>query len=104
MKKDWKRLEKTLKLRNRFSKPQIKEIRKNLYDIKNSKNLSTQKTKEIEKSLFKLEEHLSNFKKYRFQDEFKCRNVGGIRNLLNRVVFSGINEDYYKPIKTKKCF
>ena len=26
----------------RFSKPQIKEIRKNLYDIKNPKNLSTE--------------------------------------------------------------
>ena len=29
-------------LRDRFSKPQIKEIRKNLYDIKNPKNLSTE--------------------------------------------------------------
>ena len=39
-------------LRDRFSKPQIKEIRKNLYDIKNPKNLSTQKIKEIEESFF----------------------------------------------------
>ena len=39
------------KLRDRFSKPQIKVIRKNLYDIKNQKNLSTQKIKEIEESL-----------------------------------------------------
>ena len=29
-------------LRDRFSKPQIKETRKNLYDIKNPKNLSTE--------------------------------------------------------------
>ena len=29
-------------LRDRFSKPQIKEIRKYLYDIKNPKNLSTE--------------------------------------------------------------
>ena len=29
-------------LRNRFSKPQMKEIRKNLYDIKNLKNLSAE--------------------------------------------------------------
>ena len=35
-------------LRNRCSKPQIKEIRKNLYAIKNLKNLSTQKIKKIE--------------------------------------------------------
>ena len=41
-----KRLKKIRKdfneLRDRFSKPQIKEIRKNLYDIKNPKNLSTE--------------------------------------------------------------
>ena len=35
-------------LRNRCSKPQIKEIRINLYAIKNLKNLSTQKIKKIE--------------------------------------------------------
>ena len=29
-------------LRDRFPKPQIKEIRKSLYDIKNQKNLSTE--------------------------------------------------------------
>ena len=38
-------------LRDRFSKPQIKEIRRNVYDIKNPKNLSTQKIKEIEENL-----------------------------------------------------
>ena len=48
-------------LRDRFLKSQIKEIRKNHYDIKNPKNLSTElhslklKIKEIEESLFKLE-------------------------------------------------
>ena len=105
MKKDWKRLEKTLKLRNRFSKPQIKEIRKNLYDIKNSKNLSTQKTKEIEKSLFKLEEHLSNFKKYRFQDDFEHKNLRDAGNLFNEIAFNqSIDKDYYKLIKTADSF
>ena len=39
-------------LRDRFAMPEIKEIRKNLYDIKNPKNLSTQKIKEIEESFF----------------------------------------------------
>ena len=32
-------------LRDRFSKSQIKEIRKNLYDIKNQKNLSKKRKK-----------------------------------------------------------
>ena len=63
------------KLRDWSSKPQIKEIRKNHYDIKNPKNLSTQKIKEIEESLFKLEERLSNFKKYRPQDDFEHTNI-----------------------------
>ena len=42
------------KLRDMFSKPKIKEIRKNLYKIEN-KNLSESKTKEIGKTLFELE-------------------------------------------------
>ena len=37
-------------LRDRFSMPEIKEIRKYLYDIKNPKSLLTQKIKEIEES------------------------------------------------------
>ena len=57
-------------LRDRFSMSQMKGIRKNLHDIKNQKNLSTQKIKEIENSIFKLEKCLSNFKKYRYQDDF----------------------------------
>ena len=91
--------------RDRFSKPQRKEIRKNLYDIKNFKNLSTklhskQKIKEIEVSLSKLEERLSNFKKYCSQDDFKYRNLGDIRNFFNQ----SIVEDYYKPIRIKSVF
>ena len=52
---DDERLKKTRKnfneLRGTFLKPQIKEIRKNLYDIKDPKHLSTQKIKGIEESL-----------------------------------------------------
>ena len=58
-------------LRDRFSKPRIKEITKNPYDIKNLKNVLTQKIKEIEKNLFELEKSLSNFKKYHPQDDFE---------------------------------
>ena len=88
-------------LRDRFLKLQVKEIRKNLYDIKNLKHLSTQKIKEIEKYLFKLEKSLSNVKKYRSQDE-NLRDVG---NLLNEFSFNqSIDEDYYKPVKTTNVF
>ena len=101
-------------LRERFLKPQIREIRKILYYIKNPKNHSTelhstQKVKEIKESLFTLEERLSNFKKYCFQDDFKYRNIGDIRNLFNGITFkgvalNGIDEDYYSPIRTKSAF
>ena len=62
-------------LRNRFSKPQLIEIKKNFYDLKSLTKLSTQKLKEIEENLFKLEKFLSNFKKYRYQDDFKLINI-----------------------------
>ena len=73
-------------LRNRFSKPQIKEIRRNPYGIKNPKNLLTQKIKEILKNIFELEQCLSNFKKYRSQDDFEHKN-------LREIIYS-IDEDY----------
>ena len=98
------------KLRDWSSKPQIKEIRKNHYDIKNPKNLSTQKIKEIEESLFKLEERLSNFKKYRPQDDFEHTNIKDIRNVfnrdaLNKIAFNqSIDEDYYRSIRIKSAF
>ena len=80
----------------------------NLYDIKNPKNLSSEKIKEIEESLFKLEERLSNFENYLPQDDLEHRNIKDIINLFNRVALNeitfnqSINEDYYRPIRTKK--
>ena len=70
---------------------------------------STQKIKEIEENLTKLEKRLPNFKNYCYQDDFKHRNIRDIRNLfngvaLNRVALNGIDEDYYKPITTKNVF
>ena len=52
------------KSRHKYSKSEIKEIRKNLYEIETKKNLSTQKIKDIEKSL-------SAFKKYYDHDDAK---------------------------------
>ena len=49
------------KLRDRFLKPKVKEIRKYLYEIKN-KNLSESELKEIKKNIFRLEENLSKLK------------------------------------------
>ena len=56
------------------------------------------------KKVFKLEERLSNFKKYRFKDDFKYRNIGDIRNLFNGVALNETDENYYRPIRTKSAF
>ena len=87
------------KLRDMLLKPKIKEIGKNLYEIKN-KNLSESKTEEIEKNLLELEKSLSNFKKYHPQDDFEHKNLRDVRNLFNQ----SNDEDYYKPIRTKSAF
>ena len=39
-------------LRDRLFKPKMKKIRRNLYEVENKNNLSTQKVKEIEKKIF----------------------------------------------------
>ena len=81
------------KLRHKFSKSKIKEIRKNLYEIESNKNLSTQKIKEIEKSL-------SRLKKYHDYDDAEYIGIRDVRNLFNQ----STDKDYYKPIKTKSAF
>ena len=68
--------------------------------MENPKISSTQKIKEIEENIFKLEKRLSNFKKDCYQDDLKHRNIRDIKNLFNQ----SIDEDHYKPIRTKKCF
>ena len=86
------------KLRDRFLKPKIKEIRKNLYEIY-KKSLSESKTKEIEKNLFELQENLSRLKKYDY-DDAEYQRIRDVGNLFNQ----STDEDYFKPIKTKSAF
>ena len=87
------------KLRDRFLKPKIKEIRRNLYEIENKKNLSKSKIKEIEQNFIELEESLYNFNKYHDYNDIKYYGIRDIRNL-----FDEVDEDYYKPIKTESAF
>ena len=60
-------------LGDRFLKPKIKEIRK---------NLSKSKIKEIEKNLLELEENLSEPKKYYDYDDAKYKGIRDVRNLF----------------------
>ena len=72
-------------MKDRFLKPKIKEIRKNLYEIEN-KNLSESKTKEIEKNLFELEESLFKLKKYYDYDDAKYKGIRDIKILFNQSI------------------
>ena len=63
------------KLRNRFLKPKIKEIRRNLYLIENKKNLSKSKIREIEQNLIELEESLFNLNKYYDYDDIQYKGI-----------------------------
>ena len=81
------------KLRDRLTNTKIKEIRKDLYRIENKKNLFTEKIKKIEKNFSKL-------KKYHDYDDTEFRETRDIKNLFDL----SIDEDYYKPIKTKDAF
>ena len=86
------------KSRHNFSKSQIKVIRKNLYEIERNKILSTQKIKEIEKSLSRLE-------KYHDYDDAEYSGIRHEGNLFNEIAFNqSTNEDCYKTIKTKSAF
>ena len=88
------------KLRDRYLNPKIKEIRRNLYEIENKKNLSKLKMKEIEKNHFELEESLFKLNRYYDYDDIEYKGIGDVGNLFNQ----SIDEDYYKPIKTTSVF
>ena len=81
-------------LRDRLSKPKIKEIRKDLYKIKNKK------IGEVEKNL-KLEKCLSQLKKYYYyEDDIKYRGIMDVKTLIDL----STDEDYYKPVRTNDAF
>ena len=81
------------KLRDRPSKPKIKEIRKDLYRTENKK------IKEIEKILLKLEKSLSKLKIYYGYDDIEYKGIRDIKRLFDLSI-----EDYYEPIKTNNAF
>ena len=86
--------------RHKFSKSKINEIRKNLYEIENEKNLFASKIKEIERNLTELGENLSKTKKNYNNDDTEYKRIRDVKDLFD---FS-IDEDYYKPIITKVSF
>ena len=88
------------KLREIFLKPKIKEIRRNLYEIENKKNLSKSKIKEIEENYYELQKRLSKLNKYYDYDDIEYKGIRNVGNLFNQ----STDEDYYKPIRTTSAF
>ena len=86
--------------RHKFSKSKLNEIRKNLYEIENEKNLFQWKMKEIERNLTELEENLFKPKKYYDYDDTEYKGIRDVKDLFD---FS-INEDCCKPIITYDAF
>ena len=91
-----------LRLSHRFSKSKINKFRRSLYDIKIRKNLSTPEMKETKKNLLEIEKSLCNLQKYYDHDDNQYQEIGDIGNLVSE--FDEVDEDYYKPKKTKSAF
>ena len=82
-----------------MSKSKINEFRRGLFNIKALKNCYTQEIIDTEENLFELEKSLSRLRKYYDYNDTEYRGIRDIRNLFN-----DIDEDYYKPIRTKSAF
>ena len=98
------RIEKTRKKLNesryKFSKSKINEIRRNLYEIENEKNLFVPKIKKIERNLTELEENLSKIKTYYNYDDIEYKGIRNVKDLFDL----SIDEDYCKPVITNGAF
>ena len=86
------------KLQHEFSRQEIKEIEKNLYEVKNKKGLSA--SKNTKNYLSKLEEKIYKLNTYYDYDDVEYREIKDINGLFDL----SISEDYYKPIIVKGTF
>ena len=86
--------------RHNFSKLKINEIRSNLYEIENEKNLFAPKIKEIERHLLELEGNLFKPKKYYDYNDTGYKGIKNVKDLFDLPT----DEDYYKPIIINGAF
>ena len=81
----------------KLSKSELKEIKKNLYNIEERKQFESKKTKryldELDKKILKLD-------KYHYHDDYEYRGIKNIQNLFKL----SIDKDYYKPILVKRGY
>ena len=60
----------------------MEEIRKNLYEIENKKNILTPKINETEKNFIELEKNFFRMKKYSDYDDIKYKEIRDVRIFL----------------------
>ena len=83
------------------------KLRKEVYEIENTTNLSDKETEKIDDNFLKLENKLNKKEKYRYHDRDDL-DYHGIRDTEN--VFDNIDDDDddddddYKPILVKSSF
>ena len=88
------------KPKTNLSKRKIKKVKKDFSELRYGlKNLFTPEIKETEQSFLELEKSLSQLKKYYDYDDTEYQGIRDIGDL-----FDEIDEDYYRPIKTKSAF
>ena len=92
-----KNIEKFNRKRHTFLKPKI--IRKKFFKIIKNENPSKLEREEIGKYLTELEKEVNKHKKYYDRDDPDYEGIRDVENL-----FGEVNQDYYKPVKTKSAF
>ena len=81
----------------KLSRSELKELKKNLYNIEERKQFESKKTKryldELDKKILKLD-------KYHYHNDYEYRGIKNIQNFLKL----SIDKDYYKPILVKSGY
>ena len=78
-------------------KSESKNIKRNLYNIKKQRKISSKKTS---KYLDELDKRIPRLEKYHDYDDFEYKGIKDIENLFK----ISINKDYYKPKLSKSGY
>ena len=86
-----------LKLSYKLSESELKEIKKNLYNIEKRNQFDSKKNK---KYLDELDKKILKLDKYRYYDDFEYRGIKNVHNLFKLSIGKG----FYKPILVKSGY
>ena len=81
----------------KLSRSELKEIKKNLYNIEKRNQFDSKRTN---KYLDELDKKIPKLDKYHYHDDYEYRGIENMKNLFKL----SIDEDYYKPILVKSGY